>query len=480
MNDQSASLPYKDQPAAISYHILEPKVRMAGSAAAHRDLASKKDPDPMADDHPDIEVPQYFVCPISLQIMRDPVTVVTGITYDRDSIEKWLAKSRGTAADSACPVTMQPLPRDSALTPNHTLRRLIQAWCVTNAKNGVDRIPTPKAALDAARVLRLVRDLQFKGLCLKTLKRLDELGLENERNRWCMAEAGVAEAGVAEAMVPLINKFSDENSDGLEECMRIFNWTWTSGRPGLRLLVQENSDLVDSLSWILQSTNNNTAVKNSAMAALKHVVEVANVALLERLKLETFEAIVKAVSEVRNRRISTPPSIQQVSQVAAVVKCALQVLIDASPWGRNRQKIVKAGAVFELIELELEKPEQKRVSEMVFELLAQLCSCADGRERLLGHAGGIAVLAKRTLRVSPVVDDRTVQILAMVSQFSASKGVLMEILRVGAVSKLCMVMQADCSVSLKKKARSILRMHSSVWNNSPCIAVYLLTRDTDR
>ncbi|KAK4780476.1 hypothetical protein SAY87_016582 [Trapa incisa] len=370
MNDQSASLPYKDQPAAISCHILEPKARMAESAAAHRDLASKKDPDPMADDHPDIE---------------------------------------------------------------------------------------------------------FKGLCLKTLKRLDELGLENERNRWCMAEAGVAEA-----MVPLINKFSDENSDGLEECTRIFNWTWTSGRPGLRLLVQENSDLVDSLSWILQSTNNNTAVKNSAMAALKHVVEVANVALLERLKLETFEAIVKAVSEVRNRRISTPPSIQQVSQVAAVVKCALQVLIDASPWGRNRQKIVKAGAVFELIELELEKPEQKRVSEMVFELLAQLCSCADGRERLLGHAGGIAMLAKRTLRVSPVVDDRTVQILAMVSQFSASKGVLMEILRVGAVSKLCMVMQADCSVSLKNKARSILRMHSSVWNNSPCIAVYLLTRDTDR
>ncbi|XWS52788.1 hypothetical protein CRYUN_Cryun11dG0102400 [Craigia yunnanensis] len=33
----------------------------------------------------EIEIPQYFVCPISLQIMKDPVTVVTGITYDKEN-----------------------------------------------------------------------------------------------------------------------------------------------------------------------------------------------------------------------------------------------------------------------------------------------------------------------------------------------------------------------------------------------------------
>ncbi|KAK4790067.1 hypothetical protein SAY86_017371 [Trapa natans] len=425
----------------------------------------------MDGDHQDIEVPHYFVCPISLHIMKDPVTAVTGITYDRDSIERWLAKSR-VAATATCPVTKQPLPRDSFLTPNHTLRRLIQAWCVTNAKNGVDRIPTPKAPLDAARVLRLVRDLQVEGLCLRTLKRLEELGLENERNRRCMAEAGVAEA-----MVPLIIKFSRENDDGLGESLRIFNWTWTSGCSELKLLVQENNILVDSLSWILQNSNNMT-VKSSAMAALKHVVEVANATLLDRLKPDTFKAIVNAVREVRNK--TTTPLTQQLAPAGALVKSALKVFIDASPWGRNRQKIVEAGAVFELIELELEKPEQKRVSELIFDLLEQLCSCADGREQLLGHAGGIAMLAKRTLRVSPAVDERTVQIMAMVLQFSASKEVLMEMLKVGAVSKLCMVMQADCPISLKNKARSILRMHSSVWNNSPCITVYLLTRHPAR
>ncbi|GMJ03356.1 plant U-box 23 [Hibiscus trionum] len=85
----------------------------------------------------DIEVPTYFICPISLQIMKDPVTAATGITYDRESIEHWLL----TCKNTTCPVTQQPLPPDSDLTPNHTLRRLIQAWCIDNASLGVDRIP---------------------------------------------------------------------------------------------------------------------------------------------------------------------------------------------------------------------------------------------------------------------------------------------------------------------------------------------------
>ncbi|KAK8707478.1 hypothetical protein V6N13_058538 [Hibiscus sabdariffa] len=88
----------------------------------------------------DNEIPQYFICPISLQIMKDPVTAVTGITYDRESIEKWLK----TAKDITCPVTKQVLPSGSDLTPNHTLRRLIQAWCTANASEAIDKVPTPE------------------------------------------------------------------------------------------------------------------------------------------------------------------------------------------------------------------------------------------------------------------------------------------------------------------------------------------------
>ncbi|CAN1158387.1 U-box domain-containing protein 26 [Linum perenne] len=38
-----------------------------------------------------IQIPYHFRCPISLELMRDPVTVSTGQTYDRSSIESWIA-----------------------------------------------------------------------------------------------------------------------------------------------------------------------------------------------------------------------------------------------------------------------------------------------------------------------------------------------------------------------------------------------------
>ncbi|KAJ7971683.1 RING-type E3 ubiquitin transferase [Quillaja saponaria] len=88
----------------------------------------------------EIDVPPFFLCPISLEIMKDPVTISTGITYDRESIEKWLFSGK----NNSCPVTKQPLTESTDLTPNHTVRRLIQAWCTVNASHGVERIPTPK------------------------------------------------------------------------------------------------------------------------------------------------------------------------------------------------------------------------------------------------------------------------------------------------------------------------------------------------
>ncbi|KAK4785980.1 hypothetical protein SAY86_002669 [Trapa natans] len=74
--------------------------------------------------HPDdtSAIPHLFRCPISLDVFTDPVTLCTGQTYDRPSIERWLQLGNLT-----CPVTMQRL-HDPSIVPNHTLRHLIQHW----------------------------------------------------------------------------------------------------------------------------------------------------------------------------------------------------------------------------------------------------------------------------------------------------------------------------------------------------------------
>ncbi|XP_052190482.1 E3 ubiquitin-protein ligase PUB24-like [Diospyros lotus] len=403
----------------------------------------------------EVEIPQYYLCPISLQIMKDPVTAVSGITYDRESIEHWLL----TARFPTCPVTKQPLPRDSDLTPNHTLRRLIQAWCVANAKNGVDRIPTPKPPLTKSLVYKLIRNLDVPKLHMEALKKLEEIAEDDrnfEKNRVCMAEAGVVKAMVSN----ITRFFMEKETNGIEEALKILHLVWKPNMES-KQLVKENFDLIESLLWVLRFSNQ-IAVKTHAILVLKLILEVASSSLLERLKPQFFNQIVKVLTDVK--------ACQQAT------KAALHVLIEVCPWGRNRGKIVEAGAVFELIELELSKPE-KRVTELIFCLLARLCSCADGRAQLLKHAGSVAMVSKRILRVSPATDERAIQILTLVARYCATQEVLMEMLRVGAVSKLCMVLQADCAKFLKNKAREVLRMHSNVWNNSPCIAVYLLTKD---
>ncbi|XP_038992745.1 U-box domain-containing protein 13-like [Hibiscus syriacus] len=71
-------------------------------------------------------IPDDFRCPISLELMKDPVIVSTGQTYERSCIEKWLEQGHGT-----CPKTQQTLS-SSSLTPNYVLRSLIAQWCEAN------------------------------------------------------------------------------------------------------------------------------------------------------------------------------------------------------------------------------------------------------------------------------------------------------------------------------------------------------------
>ncbi|KAJ6425136.1 hypothetical protein OIU84_025832 [Salix udensis] len=403
----------------------------------------------------DIEIPEYFLCPISLQPLQDPVTTITGITYERESIEQWLKTARG---NPTCPVTKQPLPRDSILTPNHTLKRLIQSWCVLNSVNGIDGIPMPKSPIKKSHVLRLVKDLDLPDhSCTKALMKLEALAAENERNRACMVEAGLEKSMV----LFIIKCFKEGKTAGLEESLRILHLIWNPSQE-IKILVRENQEFIDSLTWILRcKIDNHVAVKTHAMLVLQKTIDVVCQKQPERLNVDFFKDI---ITRVLRKRISK-----------LAIKSALLVLTQVCLWGRNRVKIVEANAVYELIELELEKPE-RNITELIFNLLAQLCSCAAGREQFLKHAGSIAMLSKRILRVSTATDDRALHILDSISKFSARDDAVLEMLRVGAVTKLCMVIQADCAPYLKKKAGEILRLHSNTWNNSPCIAVYLLTR----
>ena len=84
--------------------------------------------------------PDAFVCPLTLEIMEDPVVTPEGLTFSRAAIEHWLA------TNAVNPITRTPLAV-ADLAPNYSLRDAIAAWL---AQNGGSVAPPAAQAKPAA------------------------------------------------------------------------------------------------------------------------------------------------------------------------------------------------------------------------------------------------------------------------------------------------------------------------------------------
>lgn len=137
-------------------------------------------------------VPDDFRCPISLDLMKDPVIVSTGQTYERVCIERWLEAGHDT-----CPKTQQKLPNKS-LTPNYVLRSLIAQWCEANGIEPPKRpaqlsnAPPLCTASEHSKVLELLQKLSSQNLVDQrgAAGMLRQLAKRSAENRACIGDAG--------------------------------------------------------------------------------------------------------------------------------------------------------------------------------------------------------------------------------------------------------------------------------------------------
>ena len=71
------------------------------------------------------DIPQNYICPISYEIMIDPVITPYGISYDRESIEKWLINH------DMDPIAHKKLNKNM-LIPNYALKSLLEEYINAN------------------------------------------------------------------------------------------------------------------------------------------------------------------------------------------------------------------------------------------------------------------------------------------------------------------------------------------------------------
>lgn len=81
------------------------------------------------------EPPSCFVCPITEEIMVNPVNLADGNSYEREAIERWFSMGKRTSPKTNSYVDV------TQVTPNNNLRQAIQDWL---KKNPQPELLTPK------------------------------------------------------------------------------------------------------------------------------------------------------------------------------------------------------------------------------------------------------------------------------------------------------------------------------------------------
>ncbi|XP_064238801.1 WD repeat, SAM and U-box domain-containing protein 1 isoform X5 [Aotus nancymaae] len=74
------------------------------------------------------EIPDEFICPITRELMKDPVIASDGYSYEKEAMENWISTKKRTS-----PMTNLVLS-SVVLTPNRTLKMAINRWLETHQK----------------------------------------------------------------------------------------------------------------------------------------------------------------------------------------------------------------------------------------------------------------------------------------------------------------------------------------------------------
>ncbi|EXB56301.1 U-box domain-containing protein 43 [Morus notabilis] len=115
-----------------------------------------------------------FVCPLTKQVMHDPVTSENGQTFEREAIEKWFKECKESGRKLVCPLTLKEV-KSTDLKPSIALRNTIEEW---NARNEAVQLDVARRLLnlnssesDVLLALKFVQNICQKSRSSKHIAR---------------------------------------------------------------------------------------------------------------------------------------------------------------------------------------------------------------------------------------------------------------------------------------------------------------------
>ncbi|TYJ07326.1 hypothetical protein E1A91_A12G297700v1 [Gossypium mustelinum] len=381
--------------------------------------------------------PEDFRCPISLELMIDPVTVSTGQTYDRSSIQKWLK-----AGHTICPKTGEKLT-NTELVPNTNLRKLIHQFC---ADNGLSLAKTGKKSRDitrtilpgspaAAEAMKFLSRIVVRNLVFGTSEQKNKAAYEirllakaNIFNRSCLIEAGT--------IPPLLNLLYSFNKSIQENAIAAL--LKLSKHANGKKIVVENGGL-RSIVAVLQRGISLEA-KQIAAATIFYLSSVKGYRRLIGEIDETIPALVDLIKE------GTPCGKK--NGVVALFGLAL--------YHGNRQRVIDAGTIPLLLHIIASSNKDELIVDSLA-LLATLVECLDGTLAILQASSFPLITRILQSTTSQAGKEHCVSIFLSCCNNGGDEAVAVLAKDTSVMSSLYSV-TTDGTALASKKARSLVKM----------------------
>ncbi|OWM86231.1 U-box domain-containing protein 11-like [Punica granatum] len=312
-----------------------------------------------------IPIPDDFLCPISLEIMRDPVIVATGQTYERSYIQRWIDNGNLT-----CPKTQQKL-QNLTLTPNYVLRSLISQWCSTHNVEQPTGIVNGKIknsdgsfrdiSSEIATIEALVRKLSSCSIeeITAAVTEIRSLSKRSTDNRILIAEAG--------AIPPLVHLLTSVD-----------------------VLIQENA-VTSILNLSIYENNKGLIMLAGAIPSIVQVLRAGSMEARENAAATLFSLSLGDENKIIIGASGAIPALVDLLQTGSTrgKKDAATALFNLCIYQGNKGRAVRAGIISALLKMLTDS--SHRMVDEALTILSVLASCQEAKVAMV-KASTIPVL----------------------------------------------------------------------------------------
>ncbi|XP_044486888.1 U-box domain-containing protein 27-like isoform X2 [Mangifera indica] len=388
-------------------------------------------------------VPSFFRCPISLDVMKSPVSLCTGVTYDRDSIQRWLDSGSNT-----CPATMQVL-QSKEFVPNRTLQRLIHVWSDSVQQHRVRSTELENLVIcqDQVKDIVNVTDIKNEDFAENFSKIISFAG-ESDENKKFLAEMD----GFVVLLVEILIIVKDKNI--LEQVVRVLALILNKiddQEHLMNLMLKKHQDSLTSLFHALKQEQN-VDLKIDSLKILEFIAVDAE----SKLLIAEREGLLSELKHILTSNGADQPLI------GACLSCLVSISV---PKRVKSKLITNYKLIPELKKLITDGNVTVSTTEKVLKLIETFCYSKQGRAEICNDSNLMQAIVQKMLKVSSVATEHAVTIVWSVCYLFRDQRAQEAVTAGSGLTKILMVMQSNCSPGVRQMSGDLLKIFRMYYKN---------------